>query len=143
MSKKNKQNQALELSYPYATFSPRKYCGGFWVYVEGESGQTEISYADSTSEAHYVAAKYGCKVWLDGEKVKRISSVAIAKVQEDETESGRKAKAEEDTLNEKIASMKDRLLTEEELFELPKLFWGGAWMCKVWSLHEVLQMGIV
>lgn len=137
MSKKN-QRPELELSYPYATFTPRKYCGGFWVYIQYESGVArEQAVVDTASDAHYFAAKHGCKVWLDGEKVKAISSVAIAKVQAEETESGRKAKEEEDARCEKIASMKDRPLTEEEIESLPNLFSGGKWFGKNGCLGDL------
>lgn len=140
MSKKNKKNQKpeLELSYPYATFTPRKYCGGFWVYIQYESGVArEQAVVDTASDAHYFAAKHGCKVWLDGEKVKAISSVAIAKVQEEETEAAQKAKAEEDARNEKIASMRNRPLTEDEIAELPNLFLGGEWFGKNGCLGDL------
>lgn len=133
MSKKNKKNQTpeLELSYPYASVTHR-YSGGMWVSIRYESGvDREKTSVETTAEAHYFAAKHGCKVWLDGDKVKKISGVALAKVQEEETEAGRKAKEEEDAINAKIASMKDRPLTEEEIQELPKLFWGCEWLGRI------------
>lgn len=139
MSKKNKKNQKpeLELSYPYASVT-HTYSEGMWISIRYESGiYREQTAVETTSEAHYFAAKHGCKVWLDGEKVKAISSVAIAKVQEEETEAGRKAKEEEDARIAKIAAMKDRPLTEEEIKELPKLFWGGEWFGKNGCLGHV------
>lgn len=139
MSKKNKKNQTpeLELSYPYASVTHR-YSGGMWVSIRYESGvDREKTSVETTAEAHYFAAKHGCKVWLDGDKVKKISGVALAKVQEEETEAGRKAKEEEDALNAKIEAMKDRFLTEEEIKELPKLFWGCEWYGKNGCLGHV------
>lgn len=97
MSKKNKKNQTpeLELSYPYAEFTPR-YCGGMWVSIQDNSGLSTKGIVKTTSEAHYFAAKHGCKVWLDCDKVKKISGVALAKVQDEETEAAQAKQAEED-----------------------------------------------
>lgn len=123
MSKKNKKKQALEISYPYATF---EHMGGDGFYTTihlPEGARLLCGITTDRAEAHYRAAKAGCKVWLDGEKVKAISSIATSKV---------KAEVEvllarEELRREKIAHMKDRPLSEEEVKELPELFRGGAW----------------
>lgn len=123
----SKKNTKTVLSFPYATVTKRTY-GGVFLTVINEAGSIVLNTtASDEAEAYYLAAKKGCKVMLDGEKVKAIPKSALAKAQEEKTETRFEI---------------GRSLTKAEIEALPTLFVGAKWLYREKALFaEVLYGG--